>query len=86
MTLLQDGEWGKWSDREIARRCSVDHKTVSGLRQELSGEIPQINRKVTRNGRTYTMNTANIGKGGDEPLDEDEANRGRNGHAEGYFL
>jgi ParB-like chromosome segregation protein Spo0J len=32
LTLLDDGEWGKWSDREIGRRCRVDHKTVASLR------------------------------------------------------
>jgi hypothetical protein len=41
-TLLRDPEWSQWSDREIARRCHVDHKTVGAIRSELSGEIPQI--------------------------------------------
>jgi len=48
----------KLSDREIARHCSVDHKTVGKLRAELvaSGEIPQITeRTVERNGTTYTQ-------------------------------
>ena len=52
------------SDREIARHCGVDHKTVGAHRQKLSGEIPQIEQKsVTRNGTTYEMSTAKIGKG-----------------------
>ncbi|KKM98044.1 hypothetical protein LCGC14_1162040, partial [marine sediment metagenome] len=46
------------SDREIARWCQVDHKTVGKLRKglEASGEIPQIaERTVTRNGKTFTQ-------------------------------
>lgn len=61
-TLLRDQEWGQWSDREIAKVCWVDHKTVGNLRRELTGEIPQIptERTVQRNGQTYTMQTTNI--------------------------
>lgn len=46
------------SDREIARWCQVDHKTVGKIRADLvaSGEIPQIDeRTVTRNGTEYTQ-------------------------------
>ena len=62
--LLEDAEWGQWSDREIARRAHVDHKTVGRLRDELSGEVPQMAapRKVERNGTTYMQNTTNIGR------------------------
>lgn len=61
-TLLRDQEWGQWSDREIAKACCVDHKTVGNLRRDISGEIPQIptERNVQRNGQTYTMQTTNI--------------------------
>lgn len=51
------------SDREIARHVGVDHQTVANWRGKLSGEIRQIEtRTVTRNGTTYTQNTANIGR------------------------
>lgn len=63
LTLLNDQEWAKWSDREIARRCAVDGKTVAALRPKLSAELPQIERTVCRNGKTYEQNTAKIGKG-----------------------
>lgn len=46
------------SDREIARHCGCDHKTVGKYRKELeaSGERPQIPVKtVTRNGTDYQM-------------------------------
>jgi len=32
-TLLEDAEWGQWSDREIARRCRVSHPLVGKLRK-----------------------------------------------------
>jgi hypothetical protein len=51
------------SDREIAKHCGVDHKTVASLRKdlELSGEIHQIaDREVKRGDSTFTQNTANI--------------------------
>lgn len=62
LTLLHDTEWSAWSDREIARRCAVTGKTVAALRPEASAEIPQIDRTVERNGKTYNMNTSAIGK------------------------
>lgn len=61
LTLLNDPEWAKWSDREIARRCAVDGKTVAGLRPKLSAELPQIERTVSRKGATFQQNIANIG-------------------------
>lgn len=64
MTLLQDEEWSKWSDREIARRCAVSNRFVTSLRNELSVNDTQIKRerKVNRGGTTYTQNTQNIGQ------------------------
>jgi hypothetical protein len=44
LALLQDPEWGSWSDRKIAAACAVDHKSVGKVRRELTepkgGEIP----------------------------------------------
>lgn len=67
-TLLRDEEWSLWSDREIAKACGVDHKTVGNLRRDLSGEIPQMptERRVERNGATYTQNTAGIASANQE--------------------
>lgn len=70
-TLLKDEEWSTWSDREIARRCYVDHKTVGSIRAELSlGKFPsednnsyaaQIKNYTTKHGTVATMNISNIG-------------------------
>jgi N6-adenosine-specific RNA methylase IME4 len=40
-TLLEDEEWSKWSDREIARRCGIDGKTVAAMRPKKIAEYPQ---------------------------------------------
>lgn len=62
LTLLNDEEWSKWSDRKIADKTGVTHKTVSKYRSELSGEFPQTERKVTRNGTTYNVKVTNISR------------------------
>lgn len=67
LTLLNDAEWSKWSDREIARRAAVSDRFVNNLRPSANGS--QIARTVERNGSTYTMNTAAIGKS--MPKDDD---------------
>ena len=90
MTLLRDEEWSKWSDREIARRVKVDHKTVGKLRAEMavSGEIPQIEtRKVERGGKVYEQKTANIGtsRSAQKPSSETQPNGelSKNGEIDG---
>lgn len=62
LTLLNDAEWVKWSDREIAKVCHVDHKTVGKFRVEVTGEIPSERTYTTKHGTKATMNTAAIGK------------------------
>jgi site-specific DNA-methyltransferase (adenine-specific) len=57
---------GQYSNVQIAQHCGVDEGTIRKYREKLSSEIPKIantsERTVTRNGTTYTQNTANIGK------------------------
>ena len=36
LDMLNDAEWGKWSDREIARHCGVSHPFVGKLRASLT--------------------------------------------------
>jgi hypothetical protein len=60
--LLDDREWAKWSDREIARLCHVDHRFVGRLREKLTGDIPSDGRTYkTKHGTVATMNTSAIG-------------------------
>lgn len=64
LTLLGDGQWRRWSDAEIGRRCGVSQPFVSSLRSKPSYNAYKIEptRSVERNGRTYEMDTAAIGK------------------------
>lgn len=53
------------SNRQIARHCGVDEKTVRKYRGEMeaTAEIPQLtNRSVQRGGQWYELPTENIGK------------------------
>lgn len=69
MTLLRDEEWGKWSAREIARRCVVSHDFASRLKNERderslsSGDSEPVARTyTTKHGTQATMRTENIGR------------------------
>ncbi|MGH8190747.1 MAG: hypothetical protein ACREP2_04810 [Rhodanobacteraceae bacterium] len=64
MTLLKDPEWAKFTDREIARRCSVTHPFVGGIRASLVTVTSEKSARTYTNkhGQEATMNTGNIGK------------------------
>ena len=66
LTLLRDEEWGKWSDREIARAAQVSHPTVARIRAETSSleKLPVSGERTytTKHGTVATMQTANIGQ------------------------
>jgi len=47
--MLEDIEWQDWSDREIARQCSVSHPFVSALRKELNK--PKAETKMNIRGK-----------------------------------
>ncbi len=59
--LLEDAEWGRWSDREIARQCRVSPTFVGNIRKELGTVHVDSERVYTRNGEERVMDTANIG-------------------------
>jgi hypothetical protein len=65
-TLLNDTEWSKWSDREIAKRCAVHHSLVSRVRGQLSVAKRQMRGKdattvkTRRGGAEYEMDTSGL--------------------------
>jgi hypothetical protein len=70
VAMLRDPQWARWSDREIGKRCAVDHKTVGKVRAELTADVPTDRTYITKHGTIATMNTAAIGKlTGDFPTD-----------------
>jgi hypothetical protein len=58
-TLLRDEQWGRLSDREIAKRCGVTHPTVARIRVELTGNSYQSPHRTGADGRT--IDTSRIG-------------------------
>lgn len=67
LTLLNDAEWAKWSNSEIARRCGVHHDMVGSLRPKSSlavsaSDKPAPRTFTTKHGTTSEMRTNNIGK------------------------
>lgn len=71
MKLLEDAEWSKWSDREIARQCSVSPSTVAKHRSEVSSVTVHLDSEprtyTTKHGSTAKMDTGNIGKRHPQP-------------------
>lgn len=61
LILLQDEEWSKWSQEEIARRAGVAPTTVANLRKR-HGIEASTERTYTKDGRVHSMQTATIGK------------------------
>lgn len=49
LAMLRDPEWTRLSDREIGRRCAVDHKSVGSIRREITGagEVPHRSTGAT---------------------------------------
>ena len=58
LLLLNDPEWARWSDREIARRCAVSQPFVGKVRAELTDNGYQSAERRGADGRT--INTAGI--------------------------
>jgi len=58
-TLLYDGEWSQWSDREIARHAGVSDRFVNNLSKELTANGSQSTCRKGADGRI--INTNNIG-------------------------
>lgn len=58
-TLLRDGEWGRWSDAEIGRRCGVTDRMVARWRAVLSPNASGTPRTCERGGTTFEMTPPN---------------------------
>lgn len=60
--FLNDAEWAKWSDGEIARQCHVSQPFVSKFRPTVTQNVMSEERTyTTKHGTVSTMNTAAIG-------------------------
>lgn len=54
ITLLNDLEWGEWSDSEIARQCCVSHVTVGRVRKSVGLEKTE-KKYVNKHGQEAKM-------------------------------
>jgi hypothetical protein len=74
ITMIDDFEWGMWSDSEIARQCDVSQPFVSNIRKGLSA--PEVVKYKDKDGvtQTRTRSTAKP-KAGDrmKPAAKDDA-------------
>jgi len=63
LRLLNDAEWVKWSDREIARQCNVSQPMVSSLRPRNTDNSFSMDRTFVhpKTGQPTQMRTGNIG-------------------------
>lgn len=70
MMMLQDEEWGKWSDRAItkwrgyaiAKYTQTSHPFVAKVRLEFTGNISSERVYTTKHGTPARTNTSRIGK------------------------
>lgn len=61
-TLLKDGEWAKWSNREIAKATDTHYNYVAKVRDELTitrgdSDKPAARTYTTKHGTTAVMKT-----------------------------
>jgi phage N-6-adenine-methyltransferase len=63
LMLLNDDEWRRWSDNQIAKRCGVSVTFIGKLRTSLSTVDSDATERVyvDRYGNERVMNTGNIG-------------------------
>ncbi len=66
LKMLNDPEWGSWSDREIAARCKVSRPFVANLRSSLVN-VSSERSFVNKHGGVSVMNTGRIGQKGNQP-------------------
>lgn len=57
MTLLNDEEWSKWSDNEIAKRCGVSNHLVSTVKGSVTWNSPSEDRTYTTKHGTVATNS-----------------------------
>ena len=72
-TLLLDEEWGSRSDRWIAEKCGVSHRTVAAHRADLeeAGQLDNLPRRVGADGRSRPATKTTVTLDGDPGPEEE---------------
>lgn len=69
--LLEDKEWSRWSDHEIARHCSVTHPFIGKLRKEMAASLETVSSEDrafrSKSGTISEMNVTAINAGRSAP-------------------
>lgn len=62
-TLLNDEEWSKWSERDIAKACQVSHTFVAKLKT-VTGNVASDKKPtyINKHGQAAQMDVSRIGK------------------------
>lgn len=58
--MIDDVEWGEWSDREIAKQCKVSHPFVAKIRKEMGAKRDEV--KSSRNGQEVKVKVKDADK------------------------
>jgi hypothetical protein len=62
LDLMGEEEKENWPWREIARRCSVDERTVRNKAKELEYTLPKKIKRATKRGELHLLDTSRLGQ------------------------
>ena len=86
LTLLEDAEWGQWSERKIAEVCGVSHPLVAGVRaslvtgnssSEVTGNSSSERNYTTKHGTVATIDTSGVAEPNQRRKKESAADKGK---------
>jgi hypothetical protein len=66
LDLMGEEEKENWAWREIARRCSVDERTVRNKAKELGYTLPNKIKRVTKSGDLHLLDISRLGQSSKE--------------------
>jgi len=66
LDLMGEEEKENWPWREIARRCSVDERTVRNKAKELEYALPKKIKRATKRGELHLLDTSRLGQSSKE--------------------
>jgi hypothetical protein len=76
-TVLEDEEWQKWSENQVATRCGVSRTLVASVKKELEARGSHLAEKqdgtvtFTRGGKSHAMKVEKIGRKPEKPSPRD---------------
>lgn len=71
-TLLDDIEWGKYSDERIAEICCVSRNTVKAIRDDQGVKKSPLDKRIGRDGKSYPVKITQPPKPRIETIEDDD--------------